>query len=335
MNSSTSSSERGWRRFLRTYAATLLAVGGACFAFVLVMDPYNTGLLTPLDRNLGIHDSPRMGDVGRGRNPDFDSAIFGNSTGQLIDPERLSTLMGARFVSLIIPGSGPMEQLVMMDYFLRHHPGGVRTVVVTMDVSWCAADRFFSRERIPNPFPFWLYDGKLLPYLTHVLTMDAIRLSRHKLVAMFGHKTLYRSDGYENFELGRMWRIDEAWERLAAAHNVMGWMSESDRPGLNSFAALDALAVRLEQLGPPVRTVLAFMPYYAPGLPPAGSLTADRLERCKARTAQLAAAHGAAYLDFMQDDRVTRDAANFWDALHYRSHIARAIEYAIAEARKG
>src|SRR5262245_25482361 len=128
MNSSTSSSERGWRHFLRTYAAVLLLVGGGCLTWVLVIDPYNTGMMTPLDRNLGIHDSPRMADVGRGRNPAFDSAIFGNSTGQLLDPERLGNLMGGHFVSLIIPGSGPVEQLVMMDYFLRHHPGGVRTM---------------------------------------------------------------------------------------------------------------------------------------------------------------------------------------------------------------
>ena len=334
MNSSISSSERGWRLFLRIYAATLLAVGAACFAFVLVMDPYNTGMLTPLDRNLGIHDTPRVADVGRGRNPAFDSALLGNSTGQLIDPARLGTLMGGHFVSLIIPGSGPVEQLVMMDYFLRHHPNGVRTLIVTMDASWCYADRSFARDKIKNPFPFWLYDGKVVPYLTHIITMDTIKLSRHKLSAMFGRRTIYRADGYENFELGRMWRIDEAWERLAAKDNVMRWMSESDRSGLNSFAALDALEARLAQFGPQVRVVLAFMPYYAPGLPPAGSLTAERLALCKAHATQLAAAHGAAYLDFLQDNRVTQDAANFWDALHYRSHVARAIEYAIAEARK-
>ena len=334
MNLSISSSERGWRRFLRIYTATLLAVGAACFAFVLVMDPYNTGMLTPLDRNLGIHDTPRVADVGRGRNPAFDSAIFGNSTGQLIDPERLGTLMGGRFVSLIIPGSGPVEQLVMMDYFQRHHPDGMRTLIVTMDTSWCYADRFFTRDRLKNPFPFWLYDGKFLPYLTHIVTMDTIKLSRHKLSAMFGRRPLYRPDGYDNFELGRMWRIDEAWERLASEHNVMSWMQENDKPSVNSFAALDALEARLTQLGSRTRFILAFMPYYAPGLPPAGSLTAERLDLCKARAAQIATAHGAAYLDFLQDDRVTRDAANFWDALHYRSHIARAIEYAMAEERK-
>jgi hypothetical protein len=333
MNSSISSSERDWRRFLRLYAATLLIVGLGSYAFVLVMDPYNTGMLTPLDRNLGIHDSPRMADVGRGRNPDFDSAIFGNSTGQLIDPERLGTLMGGRFVSLIIPGSGPVEQLVMMDYFLRHHPGGVRTLVVTMDTLWCTADRVFSRERILNPFPFWLYDGDRVAYAARVVTLDSIKLSRRKLNAMFGDKAPYRADGYENFELGRMWRIDEAWARLGVG--PMNWMIEADRSSLHSFAALDALETRLAQLGPQVRLVLAFMPYYAAALPAAGSLSAERLDGCKARAAQVAAAHGAAYLDFLQDDRLTRDAANFWDPLHYRSHIARAIEYAIAEARKG
>lgn len=222
----------------------------------------------------------------------------------------------------------------MMDYFARHHPDGMRTLIVTMDASWCYADRSFARDKIKNPFPFWLYDGKVLPYLTHILTADTIKLSRHKLSAMFGRRPLYRVDGYENFELGRMWRIDEAWERLAGKDNIMKWMSEGDRESLNSFAALDALETRLAQHGARTRFVLVFMPYYAPGVPPAGSLTAERLDLCKARAAQIAATHGSAYLDFLQDDRVTRDAANFWDALHYRSHIARAIEYAMAEERK-
>src|SRR6185369_15789850 len=249
------------------------------------------------------------------------------------DPERLSTLMGGHFVSLIIPGSGPVEQLVMMDHFLRHHPNGVRTLVVTMDTLWCSADRLFSRDHILNPFPFWLYDGDRWAYASKVVTFDAIKLTRHKLRAMFGGGKRYRADGYENFELGRMWRLDEAWARLN--HGPMSWMAEADRPSLRNFAALDALDARLARLGPQVRIILAFMPYYAGAPPAAGSLTAERFEGCKARATRLAAARGGAYLDFLQDDPLTREAANFWDPLHYRSHIARAIEHAIADARRG
>lgn len=334
MNSSTSSSERRWKRFLTVYLTVLLVVGLVSFGVALIIDPYNTGILTPLDRNLPIHDTPRLGDVGRARDPAFDSAIFGNSTGQLIEPARLDGLIGGRFMSLTVGGTGPVEQLVMMDYFRRHHPGRVRTLIVTMDVSWCAADRFFARDRINNPFPFWLYDDAPLTYLARLVTFESLRLARFKLAALLGHRKLQRPDGYDNFELGRMWRIEEAWQRLDGDHRIMQWMSETDRPSLNSFAALDALGRLLGRFEPAPQVVLAFMPHYAPALPPAGSLTAERIDRCKDRAARLAADHRAGYVDLLRDDRVTREAANFWDPPHYRSHIARAIETALADAVK-
>lgn len=329
MSSSTSSSERRWKRFLRVYAAVLLAAGLAGFALVVVVDPYNTGMLTPLDRHLRIHDAPRFAHAGRARDPDFDSAIFGNSTGQLLDPARLDQLIGGRFASLIIPGSGPVEQLVLLDYFLRHHAGNARTLVLTMDSSWCAADRYFTRERINNPFPFWLYDGDRLAYLANLVTPESIRQSRYKLSALLGRGKLYGANGYDNFELGRMWRIEEAWERLDGLN--MGWMSDNDRATVDDFAAFDALETRLARISK-TRIVIAFTPYYAPALPHPGSLTAERLDKCKRRAAGVAGAGSAAFLDFLQDDRMTRDPANFWDPPHYRSHIARLIENAIAAA---
>jgi hypothetical protein len=113
--------------------------------------------------------------------------------------------------------------------------------------------------------------------------------------------------------------------------HAMSWMRESDRSGVDSFAAFDALDAVLARTGN-ARVVIAFMPYYAPRLPAPGTLTAERLDKCKLRAERLARTRGTAYLDMLQDDRLTRDPANFWDPPHYRSHIARVIENAIADA---
>ncbi len=269
----------------------------------------------------------------RARDPQFDGAIFGNSTGQLLDPERLGDLVGRRLVNLTIGGSGPVEQLVTMDYFLRHHPGRARTLVLSMDTSWCHADRYFARDRIAHPFPFWLYDGDRLTYASHVITFEAIGLSFRKIMIALGLRPpRARADGYDNFELGRMWRIDEAWQRLGMDARIMQWMSVDDAARMDSFVALDALDAFIGGLPQETNVALVFTPYYAGGLPDLGSLPAQRLDACKARAARLAQTRRTAYLDFMQDNAATRDAANYWDPTHYRSHIAREVEERIALA---
>lgn len=129
-----------------------------------------------------------------------------------------------------------------------------------------------------------------------------------------------------------MWRIDEAWQRLGMDARIMQWMSVDDAGRMDAFAARDALEAFLGGLPPETKVVLVFTPYYAGGLPEPGSLTARRLDACKARAARLAHARKTAYLDFMQDNAATRDPANYWDPTHYRSHIAREIEEGIAQA---
>ena len=70
----------------------------------------------------GISDeSPRTANASRGRDPQFNAAVFGNSTGQLLKPAELSQATGARFVQLTVPGTGPREQLALLRLFVRHH----------------------------------------------------------------------------------------------------------------------------------------------------------------------------------------------------------------------
>ena len=54
--------------------------------------------------------------------PHFNAAVIGNSTGQMIDPFRLSRETDLRFIQLSIPATGPREQLAIMRWVISHHP---------------------------------------------------------------------------------------------------------------------------------------------------------------------------------------------------------------------
>ena len=107
----------------------------------------------------GVDDaSPRTANASRARDPQFDSAVIGNSTGQLLKPSELSGLTGRSFVQLTVPGTGPREQLAIMDFFVRQHPQ-VGALVIVTDASWCQRDPALPMQ---HPFPFWLYGESTL-----------------------------------------------------------------------------------------------------------------------------------------------------------------------------
>src|SRR5215212_10900256 len=159
MSSSISSSDSAgadgaasaWGRWLATFLGALALGTAAIFALVLAVDPYDSGRFGILGIE-GVYDeSPRTANASRARDLQFDSAVFGNSTGQLLKPSELSSLTGGSFVQLTVPGTGPREQLAIMDFFLRHHPRPAALVIVT-DAGWCQRD---SALPLQHPFPFW------------------------------------------------------------------------------------------------------------------------------------------------------------------------------------
>ena len=123
MSSSTSSSESpAWGRWLATFLAMAALGAGVIFALVMLVDPYDSGRFGLIGIK-GISDeSPRTANASRGRDPQFNAAVFGNSTGQLLKPAELSQATGARFVQLTVPGTGPREQIALLRWFVRHHP---------------------------------------------------------------------------------------------------------------------------------------------------------------------------------------------------------------------
>src|SRR5690349_23734949 len=120
MTSSTSGSERGpkagaaqrrlWRRWLLVFGGSYFGLGTLLFALLLLIDPYDTGRFPSLGL-VGVADhSMRTADASRGRDPRYNAAVIGNSTGQRLDPYRLSSETGLRFIQLSIPDVGPREE---------------------------------------------------------------------------------------------------------------------------------------------------------------------------------------------------------------------------------
>jgi hypothetical protein len=317
MSSSTSSSENSaWGRWLATFLA-MAALGAAIvFALVVLVDPYDSGRFGLIGIK-GISDeSPRTANASRGRDPQFNAAVFGNSTGQLLKPSELSQATGARFVQLTVPGTGPREQLALLHWFVRHHPRPNALVIVT-DTAWCTDDPDL---RVLNPFPFWLYSDSDLEYLGRLFSSRALGRMVRRVQIGLGLKTPSAPDGY--------------WDYEQLGHGEFRPAPPTDeKPDVAmDFPAIQPLANFLASI-PNVPVVLVMPPMIADNLPQPDSRSSARLAICKSALAGLVAGRPHSnFLDFRVDDPLTRDQRNFLDPMHYRAQIARRMEQRIAES---
>jgi hypothetical protein len=325
MSSSISDSEtaeRRWRGFALTFlgAAALLfvALGGMLAA----ADPFDSGRFALL-RGSGVGvQGPRTANASRGRDPRFDSAIFGNSHIQLIRPETLTAQTGSKFVSLIVPGTYPKEQFVLIDWFLRHHANPA-AIVIGLDQTWCL-DAIVN----VNPFPFWLYDPSPFAYLAGLMRYSALEHIPGRLAILFGHAAPARPDGYWNYtDDYRALGPAAPRERLTGNRPV-----ESANPR-NFFPAADRLKAILAALPPSTAVVLAWPPVYISALPEPGSAAEATMRACRAAFSNLAAARPeTAIVDWATERAEARLAENFFDQTHYREGLAEAVQADIAAA---
>jgi hypothetical protein len=317
MSSSTSSSEgSAWGRWLATFLAVAALGAGLVFALVILVDPYDSGRFGSIGIR-GISDeSPRTANASRGRDPQFNAAVIGNSTGQLLKPAELSQATGARFVQLTVPGTGPREQLALLHWFVRHHPRPDALVIVT-DTAWCTDD---SDLRVLNPFPFWLYSDSDLEYLGRLFSSRALDRTVRRVQLGLGLRAPSAPDGYWDYE-----QLGHAEFRPAPPPD------ELPEAAMN-FPAIQPLANFLASV-PDIPVVLVMPPVIASNLPQPDSYGSARLAICKTALAGLVAGRPHSnFLDFRVDDPLTRDQNNFLDPLHYRAKIARRMEQRIAES---
>ncbi len=323
MSSSTSGSDlaeaRPWRRWIALFAVTFLGVGGTLFGVLLFIDPYDTGRFPTLGIQ-GISDNnPRTAHVSRARDSAFDSAVIGNSTGQLIDPHRLSAATGFKFTQLTVPATGPREQLAILEWF-RLNRTKVSALVLTTDSSWCAQG---SALALLYPFPFWLY-GSNIDYLRHVLNAKSLDRAVWRVQLALGQRTRSDPVGYSDYTIGRTFTFAEAVPE--PAENLSTAMLPPRFPWIERLVRL------LEQFPSDTRVVMMMPPVYASLLAPAGGTEDQVVQACKIALTTAVEARRSTLVDFRVDDAVTRDPANFMDGLHYRTNIARAIEDRIIAA---
>lgn len=337
-SSSISSSEKArtaapWRRFAIVFAAAAAGLFAVLIAAVLLIDPYDSGRSAIWTRPSVRPQGPRTANASRGRDPRFDGAIIGNSRTQLLSPQRLGEAVGGPFVQLSIPQTGPKEQVVLLDWFVRHRVRPGRGVVLGIDPFWCTADPALPVRR---PFPFWLYAREGLAYLRGLARFDTLEEVPRRLAYLLDPRASRAApDGF--WDYGPEYLGPGAPDPAVLRDRLdRGDTGEPDVAAGGPFPAAAALAEVLAALPADLPVTLLFPPLYAPRLPAPGSPRAAGDLACKAAFAAAAATRPrTAVVDWRVERPETRDPALFFDAAHYREPIARLIEGDLAQALRG
>ncbi len=325
MSSSISSSDAspGWGRCLAACFGTLV-LGAALFAaFVILADPYDRGRFGALDV-VGVRDrNPWTANVSRARDAQFDSAILGNSTGQLLEPARLDEATGLRFVQLVAPGADPRGNLAILDFFARHHRT-VRALVFSIDLSWCSS---VVSPPAQDPFPYWLYEDGTMRYLGHLFTWAALDRSVQRIAIARGLRQRGRADGFSNYE--DIWLPGVKHPDAAEPVRATPFTGKVADP----FPYADMLAAAIGRLPRDVAVVLVMPPTFHTIVPVPGSREAAVHAACREAFRSIISGRANSNLiDYRVDNALTRDPANFADLVHYRAIIARKIERGIADS---
>src|SRR5258708_10604576 len=141
MNSSISSSDSAsaWGRCLAAFLGVLALGALLVLAVMIAIDPYDSGRFGLLGI-VGVADSTEVtADASRARDLQFDSAVFGDSTGQRLNPAELSQATGKHFVQLTAPGAAPRGQLAILDFFIRSHQH-INALVIVVGTALCSRD---------------------------------------------------------------------------------------------------------------------------------------------------------------------------------------------------
>lgn len=316
-----------WRVYATWLGVTALVLFAVLAFLCVALDPYDTGRFALLRSPGTVDRGPRSANASRARDSAFDGAVIGNSHIQLVSPASLGDATGIPFASLIVPATGPGEQLIVLDYYLRRRLRPARALVIGTDGTWCTGN-----PALPfwKPFPAWLYDASPWTYLVGLLRYDTLKRLPRRVALAAGRARRMRADGYWDYEEYRVWRA-EAVMPILERRDVSTVPNTTGR-----FPALDALASRLDRLPPGVAAVLVRPPVYVNTLPEPGTEAARSDEGCRQALLGLAATRpNVRIVDWRIDRPEVREPQNFFDMTHYRAPVARAMEADIATAIRG
>ena len=303
----------------------VLALLCGLYAFVAVVDPWDTLPLSPRLPRVPISSNARFSHPAIARNPRFDAAVFGTSTARLLRPVDLDPLFGARFANLAMNSATAWEQTELLGVFLRAHPTP-RAVLIDMDGAWCGP---VAERLTPRPFPAWMYGTNRWAGYREMLTPYAVQEAANQAMVMLHlQRQRYGSDGYTSFV-----PPDEAYDPARVDAAFARWPATDQTPVSGdgeAFPALALLGPALRAIPAGARVVLFFPPAHVEQQGEAGSRTAVRWAECKRRVVAIAggwaiAGGRAAVVDMLVPSAITRDRANYWDPLHYRVAVAGRI----------
>jgi hypothetical protein len=310
------------RRFATTAVGAAFGLLAGVFALIVLSDPYGTGRFAAWSIDGTFDSAPRFAHAARVRDARFDSAIIGNSTAQLLAPERLNDLTGHRFVQLTVPGSTTRDAAAILDAFARAQAArgsAPAAVVIGVSAIWCDTDPALPLQ---NPFPFWLYDADPLAYLGGLFRMGTMEVLPRRLLFALGRTPPARPDGYWDYERERRGAIGQDPLMLGGVRFPPGVV----RPG--AIALEDAL----RRLPRSTRVILLHPPIFEASLPADGSPDQTAMRQCLAAFRAVAAGRPrTAVIDRWRRDALTMRAEWFLDQVHFRRPVAERLEQEIAD----
>jgi hypothetical protein len=322
MNSPISSSDNmsDWSPCLAAFLGALGLGALVVLAFMIAVDPYDSGRFGLLGI-VGVADSTEVtANASRARDPQFDSAVIGNSTGQRLKPAELSEATGKHFVQLTAPGADPRGQLAILDFFMRHHQH-VGALVVVADRLWCTHDL---AQHLRNPFPFWLYGESTLAYAGRLFSWRAINHAYQRIMVGRGLQKPTAPDGFFNYE--------DVFPRNK--HPAVPPQEETVQPFAgkvsDAFPVADLLADAIKRLPAAASLVVLMPPTFYTIVPRPGSGDEAEREACKLAFKRVVAGRRHSnFIDYAIDNGLTRDPLNFVDVIHYRTKIAQKVQEGI------
>ncbi len=303
----------GWRRWLRWWAGVFGAVLIGSYVCILLVDPFATGRFALTQRIDITSQNTRLAKAGLVRDPQFDAAIFGNSTSFGIDPAVIGAGIGHRVVALGMSLAMPADQMMMARLFAKLHPRAATVSIFALDDLWCRPGS--PAENPVIEFPSWLYVGSDWDYLSHLFFVGALDATLTRIgIWLDLWPQDERSDGF-----GSQAKADAAGAGAAFRQQ----RPVAGVPANAPFPAIDALAALLDELPSGSTAVVVFLPVFITSLPLDGSPAAARLEACKARIREVVGSRTGVrgYVDLRIDNALVRDTDNFIDPIHFRGRV--------------
>jgi len=343
LNLSIFSSEKEWGTFFRLFVSLLAALFIASYAFIVVVDPYDSIPFSPRwDRVPVDRDQPYFYPA-LARSARFDSAIIGTSTVRLLKPEDMNPKLNSRFVNLAMNASSIFEQETILDIFLRHHPEP-KTVLFGIDHLYFEEEHFQVHLGDESLWPEWLYDenpyNNLPPFRSKTL-----KHAWREFLTVTGIKTYkYGRDGYTDFT-----KPPDEYDLNRARVKIYGTIVPKPirviEPPVRmspeairamQFPSLGVLAQMLDKLPEETVKILFVTPFHHYAQPPAGSKEEIRWHEFLRRLTDVARNHPRTWLlNFNIVSPITTEDSHYWDSGHYTVVVANQLAALIEEGLRG